>query len=204
MDKKKLLLFSVSGVLTLVLTIAAVIFGTNLHTDSIAMADVAEETAKISSENEQLKTRRDILQTDVGSKTDDTERKDALNKQIAEMTGKISTMKTDIATAEKATAELKTRTAEVRKTLTALTKGMNPTRGRTVSVGEHGLRCPASINSGRYVATGDGIITIIAATGSPRVSEDLLAIDTGSYTFDLADGEAVEADSGSVTLTELK
>lgn len=204
MNKKKILLFSACGVLTLALTAAAVFFGINLHVSYLASADVAEETAKLESENELSATRRDILKGDVGAKTDDTERKDALNKQIAELTGEISTMKTDLAAAEKATAELKSRAATVKNSLTTLQNGMNLKKGRSVQVGEHGLQCPASINPGRYVATGDGIVTIIAVTGSARVSEDLLAIDTGSYTFDLADGEAVEADSGNVTLTELK
>lgn len=204
MDTKKKLLFSAAVFLTLALTVAAVIFGVNRHIYSLASVEVATETVRITVENEQLKTRRDILAGDVGAKTDDTERKDALNKEIAEITGEISTMKSDLATAEKATGEVKTRTAALKKTLTALQNGMNPKSGRAVSVGERGLQCPASINPGRYIAAGDGIVTIIAANGAARVSEDLLTIDTGTYTFDLADGEAVEADSGNVTLTELK
>ena len=204
MDKQKKLFISVITALTLALTAAAVVFGMNMHVSSLASADVAEETAKLTAENEQLKTRRDILAGDVGAKTDDTERKDALNKEIAEITGEISTMKSDLSTAQKATAELKTRKAAVNRTLAALNNGMNPRKGRSVSIGERALQCPASISAGRYIATGDGILTIIAATGSARVSEDLLSIDTGSYTFDLSEGEAVEADSGSVTLTELK
>lgn len=203
MNKQKLFFFA-AVLLTLALAALAAISGIKMHISSLASADVAAQTAKITAENEQLKTRRDILAGDVGSKADDTERKDALNKQIAEMTGEIATMKNDLATAEKATAELKTRAAEVNKTLTALQNGMNPKKGQTLSVGETGLRCPLSIPSGRYIATGDGIVTIIAATGAARVSEDLLTIDTGSYTFDIAEGESVEADSGDVTLTELK
>ena len=204
MDKKKRLFLSVTLALTFVLTAAAVFLGIKLHISSLASADVATETANIMAANEQLKTRRNILAGNVESKTDDTERKDALNKEIAEMTGEIATMKTDLSAAEKATKELKNRAAVLNKTLTALNSGMNLKKGKSLSVGERGLQCPVSINPGRYIATGDGIVTIIAATGSARVSEDLLTIDTGSYTFDLADGEGVEADSGNVTLTELK
>ena len=204
MDKKKKLFLSLIIALTLILTAGAAVFGINRHTTLLASGDVATETARIMAENELLKTRRDILAGDVGAKTDDTERKDALNKEIAEMTGEISTMKSDLAAAEKAGKELNTRTTALQKTLTALNSGMNPKKGQSTQVGERGLRCPATIKAGRYIATGDGIITIIAANGSPRVSEDLLTIDTGSYTFDLTDSESVEADSGNVTLTELK
>ena len=204
MDKKKRLFFFITGALTLALTVCAVIFGINCHIRGLALADVTAETARITSENELLTTRRDILQSDVGSKTDDTERKDALNSEIAEKTGEIATMKSNIAAAQKATQRLSIRTAELNNSLTALNKGMNLKKGQSFQVGEMGLRCPTAINSGRYIATGDGIITIIAANGSARVSEDLLSIDTGSYTFDLAEGEYVEADSGNVTLTELK
>lgn len=204
MDKKKLLFFIIVPALTLALTTAAMIFGLNLHTVRLASLNVAEKTTEVVSANELLNTRRSILQSEVGSKTDDTERKNELNKQIAEITGEISTMKSDITAAEKSTAELKSKTAAVQKTLSALNNGMNPKKGRSVEVGANGVMCPYDISAGRYIATGDGIITIIAATGSARVSEDLFSIETGSYTFDLADGEIVEADTGSVTLTELK
>ena len=204
MDKKKLLFIYIAPVLTLALTVSAMMFGVNMHVSGLASLDVAEMTSEVVSENELLNTRRSILQSEVGSKTDDTDRKNELNKQITEITGEISTMKTDITAAEKSAAELKSKTAAVQKTLTDLKNGMNPKKGRSTEVGESGVMCPYDISIGRYIATGDGILTIIAATGSARVSEDLLSIDTGSYTFDLADGEIVEATGGSVTLTELK
>ena len=202
--KKKKLLFSIGAIaLTLALTTAAMLYGMDLHTASLASGNIAEEIEKVSSANELLKTRRDILKDDVGSKTDDTEHKDALNKQIAEITGNITTMKSDIEDAEKNTKALKAETDAVRETLTVLTNGMNLTRGKSISV-ESEVICPFDIEEGRYIASGDGIITIIANSGSARVSEDLLNIDTGTYTFDLAYGEVVRKTEGSITLTELK
>ena len=204
MDKKKRLLPFALIALTLALTAAAVVFGMRLHISGLALANVAAETKRIASENELLKTRRNILADDVGSKTDDTDRKNELNKEITKMSGDIKKMKTDSEIATKAAKELKQRAEKVRKTLTKLQNGMNPKKGRSISIEDGELQCPDSIKAGRYIATGDGIVTVIAETGSARASEDLLTIDTGSYTFDLAEGESVEADSGSVTLTELK
>lgn len=204
MDRKKLTFLIIDGVLTLALTAASAYFGINRRLSYIASTQAADMTAELASENEQLKTRRDILKNDVGSKTDDTPYKDELNTKIAERTGEITAMKTETETAKKSIEETKSKTEAASKTLNALNAGMNLSRGKSVEVGTGGLQCPDAIGAGRYIAEGDGVLTIIAANGAARVSEDLLTIDTGTYTFDLAEGERVKTNNGSITLTELK
>ena len=204
MDRKKLTFLVIDGVLTLALTAASAYFGINKRLSYIASTQAADMTAELVSENEQLKTRRNILKNDVGSKTDDTPYKDELNTKIAERTGEITAMKTETETAKKSIEETKSKTEAASKTLNSLNAGMNLSRGKSVEVGPGGLRCPDTIGAGRYIAEGDGVLTIIAVNGAARVSEDLLTIDTGTYTFDLADGERVKTNNGNITLTELK
>ncbi len=205
MNKGKRSFLLIITLLTLIFSSIALIYGTSMHADYIAEENVAKKTAERTDENTRLASRRDILKNDVGSKTDDTDRKNELNKEITEITGEIETMKTDIDTAKNSVPEVKSRTEDARNTLNALNAGMNLSRGEAVPMEENGiLSCPESIKPGRYIAEGDGLLTIFAAAGSARVSEDLLTIDTGTYIFDLAEGERVEAQSGKITLTELK
>ncbi len=205
MKGKKRVFFMVTGIITLALTAAAMLCGLNMHKNYLASKDISSARSKLVEENKRLENQRDILKKDVGAKTDDTDRKEALNKEITDLTGEIETMKKDIEEAKKTLSEAKSRTIETRKTLDTLQSGMNMTRGSSKQIDNGGsLSCPAAIEPGRYVAEGGGIVTVTAATGSARVSEDLLSIDTGSYTFDLAAGESVSADSGAITLTELK
>ena len=204
MNGKKITFLIIDGVLTLALTAASAYFGINKRLSYIASTQAADMTAELVSENEQLKTRRDILKNDVGSKTDDTPYKDELNTKIAERTGEITAMKTETETAKKSIEETKSKTEAASKTLNSLNAGMNLSRGKSVEVGTGGLQCPDTIGAGRYIAEGDGVLTIIAANGAARVSEDLLTIDTGTYTFDLAEGERVKTNNGNITLTELK
>lgn len=203
MDKKQRMFLYITIISAAILTALAVFFGAYCHVRSLSKHGLRIETQKLIEDNKALETRKEFMQSDVNSKTDNTEQKDSLNKLITDTTEKLNKAKSELSSLKSELSSVNDSAKKIKNEYNTLKKGMNPVKGAYKNAENARLMCPAELAVGRYIATGDGIITVISVTGEARISESLHELDTSSYTFDIAAGEELQT-RGSVTITQLK
>ncbi len=200
--KQKPLISVILAVLTLILSAAVFFLGLTLHTHSLGTDHLAAEIQSLTTENANLTSRKERLQSDINSNSGNYTELEKLNADITSLQKQLDDTASKISQTEKDIDSIKKKISSADSTARALNSGTNLTEGRSVLAENEKLSVPNDLSAGRYVASGSGTITI-SSSGSARDSQVLSSLDTGTYTFNLTNGQSVTA-HGSVTITELK
>lgn len=187
---------------TVVFTGAAVFAGMSFRTGIEARTIVSKEIQTLETENGNLKNREEILEKSVSSKEDETDEKDALNKKIVDVTEKIETVTKDTEAKRGEYNKLTESSKTLSEKLTALTDGMRSKVTSSQEVSDRILMCPSDIDEGRYKISGDASFSITSSENTVSTAEDLNAVDTGTYIFEIAAGEKIKIE-GDASLDKL-
>ncbi|MBQ7573547.1 MAG: hypothetical protein IJT23_04745 [Clostridia bacterium] len=199
--KRDTLIYIIIAILTVGFSISAVIVGVNLHSRAIAKKQLKSQTEAIITENEHLKSRQEILTSDINSKTDSSDERDKLNTQIADLKEDIKNTELSIKSKTDTKNQLTAKINDVKKVVDKLDAGVNLKRGNTLTLKDTTVLSGDKLKPGRYVATGDGKFSVSSILGGTTISEDLFLLS--GYTFDLEEGDRISV-HGSVSFTELK
>lgn len=200
--KKKIIIIAVSA-----LTFAAAI-GAGFLTHSFAVSGEARAQFKsglnsLISQNAELEQKKDDLKSEIEKNEQIIESKNEISAEADEYLNQLDTLKADVDAANRELIELDESIKKKQEYIDRSGSIKKPTKGRSVSLSGRTLNCPDDIAAGRYIASGKGNLLIYNSSKKLRISENLSTIETNSFTFDLEEGESVEA-TESITLTVLK
>lgn len=202
MTKKKLFIILLAAFTAAASTTAGIFaFGTGAKREAAARletetTDIKADTETITAESEKIKEQISAVDADLSTR--DTvngyymeykKTHDSLTEEISSLQSKIEQLDRDIEAKKSETDDADT--GETKKG-----------KKYSLSAGES-YSCPDKIPAGRYVAEGEGQLTVLNSAGRARISQNLSVAYDHTYTFDISKGEKIRV-SEDITLTELK
>ena len=162
------------------------------------ISDITSSTETVSAESEKLKEQIDEVDAELEGRDDLNghymeykKTHDSLTEEITELQSRIESLDKDIEAKRNELGE-------------AGNAGVNVKKGKKYSLkGNESYACPDKIPAGRYIAEGEGQLTVLNSSGAARISQNLSVAYDHTYTFDLSKGEKVQV-TEDITLTELK
>ena len=202
MTKKKLFIILLAA-FTAAASTAAGIFAFGAGAKREAAARLETETTDIKADTETITAESEKIKEQISAVDADLSTRDTVNGYYMEykkthdsLTEEISSLQSKI---EQLDRDIEAKKSEMGNADTGETK-----KGKkySLSAGES-YSCPDKIPAGRYVAEGEGQLTVLNSAGRARISQNLSVAYDHTYTFDISKGEKIRV-SEDITLTGLK
>ncbi len=202
MTKKKLFIILLAAFTAAASTAAGIFaFGASTKREAAAQletetTDIKADTETITAESEKIKEQISAVDADLSTRNtvngyymEYKKTHDSLTEEISSLQSKIEQLDRDIEAKKSETGD--SDTGETKKG-----------KKYSLSAGES-YSCPDKIPAGRYVAEGEGQLTVLNSAGRARISQNLSVAYDHTYTFDISKSEKIRV-SEDITLTELK
>lgn len=200
--KKKIIVIAIAFAV-LAAAAAAGFFAHNHWTAREAKAEFKKELETMLEENKQLEKKKTELKNALAQTEQSIESKNEISAEAEEYETQLERLKEELNEVNRTLTELDESIQKKKEYIEQADNIKNPTKGRSFSASDKTLNCTEDIAAGRYIAEGRGNLLIYNSSNKLRISENLSAIDTNSFTFDIAEGESVRV-TESVTFTTLK
>ena len=200
MTKKRLFLILLS-VFTAAVSVIAGTFAFNISAKNTARATLNTEISDITANTETIAADSEILKQQIREVDTELSTRDTVNGYYMEYKKKHDSLAEEISALQSRIAQLDSDIEKMKKNSGSVAETKKGSK-RTLTANKSYI-CPIQIPEGRYVAEGNGILTVLKSSGRARISQNLTATYNHSYTFDLSEGETIQV-SENITLTELK
>ena len=171
-----------------------------LHTQSSAV--IASEKKQMSDNMSDLKVEKKELMRKAAEYDKTLEDNQILIDEIKALTDELNDYTENIESAQTTITELDSAIADKTAYNESLTSVSGGEIGKSKSYTNIKLQIPSDLKAGRYTAEGKGTLLIYTIAGSLREKQNLSLLDTHSYTFDIASGEAIKIE-GTLSITEI-
>ena len=202
MTKKKLFIILLAA-FTAAASTAAGIFAFGASAKREAAARLETETTDIKADTETITAESEKIKEQISAGDADLSTRDTVNGYYMEYKKTHDSLTEEISSLQSKIEQLD-RDIEAKKSETGVSDTGETKKGKkySLSAGES-YSCPDKIPAGRYIAEGEGQLTVLNSSGAARISQNLTVAYDHTYTFDLSKGEKVRV-SEDITLTELK
>lgn len=171
-----------------------------LHTQSSAV--IVSEKKQMSDNMSDLKVKKKELMRKAAEYDKTLEDNQILIDEIKALTDELNDYTENIESAQTTITELDSAIADKTAYNESLTSVSGGEIGKSKSYTNIKLQIPSDLKAGRYTAEGKGTLLIYTIAGSLREKQNLSLLDTHSYTFDIASGEAIKIE-GTLSITEI-
>ena len=171
-----------------------------LHTQSSAV--IASEKKQMSDNMSDLKVEKKELMRKAAEYDKTLEDNQILIDEIKALTDELNDYTENIESAQTTITELDSAIADKTAYNESLASVSGGEIGKSKSYTNIKLQIPSDLKAGRYKAEGKGTLLIYTIAGSLREKQNLSLLDTHSYTFDIASGEAIKIE-GTLSITEI-
>ena len=171
-----------------------------LHTQSSAV--IVSEKKQMSDNMSDLKVKKKELMRKAAEYDKTLEDNQILIDEIKALTDELNDYTENIESAKTTITELDSAIADKTAYNESLTSVSGGEIGKSKSYTNIKLQIPSDLKAGRYKAEGKGTLLIYTIAGSLREKQNLSLLDTHSYTFDIASGEAIKIE-GTLSITEI-
>lgn len=171
-----------------------------LHTQSSAV--IASEKKQMSDNMSDLKVEKKELMRKAAEYDKTLEDNQILIDEIKALTDELNDYTENIESAQTTITELDSAIADKTAYNESLASVSGGEIGKSKSYTNIKLQIPSDLKAGRYTAEGKGTLLIYTIAGSLREKQNLSLLDTHSYTFDIASGEAIKIE-GTLSITEI-
>lgn len=205
MNKKKFMLSAVLPIaLSLILGASLLIYsGTHVMPSQIRAAASAKKSAlsaraeRLKADNRELADEIEGLEKELGQYREALDNINSQNERLNDYNAQIDEQSAAI---DAVNAEIKERS----ELLASIAELPAETEGSEKKLGEGEYKCPSDIAAGRYEIKGDATVYLYSLANTLSKKENLATLDTHSFRLEIASGEQLKVEGGSVTLTEIK